>query len=319
MDENNEDFDINESADEIAADMGLGLGDDFNEDEDIEDGLQEENSEAAKEVGKETEEPTVKEPPKSWGKDSHEIWSTLTPEAQAQIELREKQMLDGLEEYKHGHQFAGELMRAIEPFREEIHSHGLTEMQAIQNLMGTHRVLTQGPLEVRQQAFIDLGRQIGLIPNDGQTEIDPHTQELQQRLDRIERQEQQRQQQIYEQELTKVRSDVEAFASDPEHVYFDEVADDMIPLLKPGMTMDQLKSVYDKAVWANPVTRAKEQAKLISEKTSELAKKQKEEALAAKKATGANVRRSNANKTTSAPFGSWDETMDEVLARRENG
>jgi hypothetical protein len=209
-------------------------------------------------------------------------------------------------------------MRTIEPFRAEIQSHGLTETQAINNLMNSHRVLTQGPLEARQQAFVELGMSIGLIPKEGQAQVDPQTQELQQRVMRMEQQEQQRNQQLYQQEHAKVMSDLDRFVADPEHAYFEEVAEDMLPFIKPGMTMEELKTVYDKAVWANPVTRAKEQAKLISEQTNALAEKRNREAVAAQKARSTNVRRANSNRTTADPLGSWDDTMSEVLAKRKN-
>ena len=44
---------------------------------------------------------------------------------------------------------------------------------------------------------------------------------------------------------------METFALDTKaHPYFDEVADDIIALLKTGAS---LQEAYDKAVWANPV------------------------------------------------------------------
>lgn len=314
-------FDIDAGVADIAESMGFGTSeeseDDFNEEEGSENGLQEQKQETTEEVEEKTEntEVSVKAPPVSWSKEQHEIWAKLPPEAQEYIELREKQIADGMNGYKEIKGFADEMQRTLEPFRDEIRSHGITEAQAIQNLMGTHRVLTQGPLEARQEAFVKLGQSIGLIPNEGQPQIDPHTQELQQRITRMEQQENLRQQQLNQQAQTKIMSDLEAFAADPEHAYFDEVAEDMLPLLKPGMSMADVKSVYEKAVWANPVTRAKEQAKLIEDRTKSIAEKQRIEAEKAKKAKGSNVKPANTNRTTSEPTGTWDDTMAETLEK----
>jgi hypothetical protein len=330
MDEENDNFDLDAGVDEIASGMGWtsddGQSDDFDDGDEFEDGGElpgkqtdeQEKAEGEKAPKNVAPEVTTKAPPASWAKEQHEHWAKMTPEQQSYVELREKQMLDGIEQYKQGHQFASDLMRTIEPFRAEIQSHGLTETQAINNLMNSHRVLTQGPLEARQQAFVELGRSIGLIPNEGQPQLDPQTQELQQRIARMEQQEQLRQQQIYQQEHSKVMSELDKFVADPEHAYFEEVAEDMLPFIKPGMSMEELKTVYDKAVWANPVTRAKEQSKLVAEQSKALAEKQKQEALAAQKARSTNVRRASTNRTSSEPLGSWDSTMQEVLAKRKN-
>jgi len=52
--------------------------------------------------------------------------------------------------------------------------------------------------------------------------------------------------------------EVNAFASDPAHPFFDEVADDIVAFVRAG---DSLSKAYEKAVWANPVTREKEIAR----------------------------------------------------------
>ena len=41
-------------------------------------------------------------PPSSWSKDKHEYWGKMPREAQEYYNVREKQMLDGLEQYKGG-------------------------------------------------------------------------------------------------------------------------------------------------------------------------------------------------------------------------
>ena len=57
-----------------------------------------------------------------------------------------------------------------------------------------------------------------------------------------------------------MNNEINIFAADPAHPYFDDVANDITALLRGGGAKD-LADAYDKAVWANPVTRAKEQAR----------------------------------------------------------
>ena len=56
-------------------------------------------------------------------------------------------------------------------------------------------------------------------------------------------------------ERARIEIEVNAFAADPEHPYFDELSDEIVAILKTGAS---LAEAYEKAVWANPVTREKE-------------------------------------------------------------
>jgi septal ring-binding cell division protein DamX len=75
-------------------------------------------------------EPVAKAPPKSWSKDKHELWSKLPPDAQDYYEQREKQFLDGLEQYK-GDATYGRSLREIAPLRAAPEAQGLDENKAI--------------------------------------------------------------------------------------------------------------------------------------------------------------------------------------------
>ena len=313
-----EEFDIDAGVDEIAADMGWESTDEstdfIEENEEVTDEVQE--TETAEEVTEETQEVQAKAPPASWAKDKHEIWANLPPEAQDYYEQREKQMLDGLEQYKQGYQFASEIQRTIEPFQGMLEQFGVNPTEAIGNLFQWNQALQNGTLEQRQQAFIALGNNLGIIPQEGQPQIDPRTQELQARVARMEAQERQREQQAYQQNYQKVESEVAVFAADPKNEHFDTVADDVIAILKTGAT---LQDAYEKAVWANPVTRAIEQQKLVDARLKETMKKSTTAAQQAKRATSANVRPMQSAKAASDPVGSWEDTMAETLASLKAG
>lgn len=86
------------------------------------------------------------------------------------------------------------------------------------------------------------------IPQQPQPEMHPQFQHLQQRLDAFESQQRQ-------QAHSATLATIEAFADDPEHVYFNDVSDDMLAFIKDNPAIG-LKGAYDRAVWANPATRA---------------------------------------------------------------
>lgn len=323
-DENDNDFDFDSGVADIADSLGLDSGDSRDEegkqgpgddagqaadienkgDETVTDGVQ--NADVQETV-------EAKAPPASWAKDTHEIWSKLPPEAQAQIELREKQMLDGIEQYKGGYQYAQAVSQAIEPFRQEIAAAGVDEVSAIVGLMNHHRALTTGTIEQRQQALLQIGIASGIIPKEGQTAQDLERQAYEQQIRQYQIQEQQRQKQYIDQQAQQISQSVEAFAKDKE--YFDEVVDDMLPYLKAG---HDLQTAYDKALYANPVTRAKEIAKEQQKTAAERAEQQRKEAEAARKAASVNMRSAQRKGSSSEPMGSWDDTLAETLNNIKN-
>ena len=129
-------------------------------------------------------------------------------------------------------------------------------------------------------------------------------------FNQLETQLTQREQAILNERKTQVAKEVEAFAAD--NPYFDEVADDIIPLLNHGM---QLKDAYERAIWANPVTRAKEMARVQTEAEAKLKEKAKKDAEVAKKASGVNVRNRDTGTAPTAPKGTMEDTMRDTLAK----
>lgn len=260
-----------------------------------------------------TPAPTVREPPKSWSKDKHELWSKLPPEAQDYYEQREKQMLDGLEQYK-GDATHGKTFKDLTaPYAALLKSQGLSEQQAVQYLLNAHFRLTNGTLEQRRAAYEQLGKGLQILPSQttaqapGQSAaaLPPEVQTLQSRLDALEFERRQE----AETQMRALRADadkqIESFAANPANVYFQEVAQDMVPLIKAGMT---LEAAYERCVWGNPVTRAKEQLRAQTEWETNFKAKSKAEADAARKATAANVRSADTPKTPTGRKGKFLDT-----------
>jgi len=302
-------FDFDSSVDLIADEMSSDYGDDDNVIENDNDLDLDATEEEAEEPEEEAPEVEAKAPPASWSKEQHENWSKLPREAQDYIELREKQVADGMNGAREAKEYSESIKKTIEPYREMLNQHGVDEKTAIGNLLGWNKTLQSGTIEQRQNAFIALGNNLGIIPQEGQPQVDPRTQELQQRIDRIEQQENNRLQSIQKENYSRVAQEVEAFATGKED--FDLLGDDITLILKSGV---DLETAYEKARWANPVTRAKALAESVAEQTKAINKKSTEAAKSAIKAKSTNVRQTKTNHIPAEPVGSWEDTMSEALS-----
>lgn len=251
--------------------------------------------------------PVTRAPPQSWAKETHELWGKLTPEAQDQIERREKQMLDGLGQYKEYYGVGKSLSEAIAPFSQVLQQQGIEAPKAVSYLLAAHQRLTTGSEDQRRAAYQRLGEELGLA---AATNGDPAARAALEKAERLERLIADKESKSLEQAREKTSAEVAAFASDPAHPYFDEVAEDIITMIAAGHT---LKDAYDKAIWANPVTRVKEQSRLQQESEKQLREKAKQEAENARKAKGANVRSQDTRKAPTEPLGKMDDTLKETL------
>lgn len=261
-----------------------------------------------------TPEITARPPPKSWAKEKHELWGKLPPDAQEYYETREKQFLDGLEQYKGDAGFAKQLRDVITPYKATIAAQGLNESQAVQYLLNAHYRLSTGSPEERAAAYRQIGEDLGLVQAalDPNATIDPVLKQVQDELREVKSTLTAEQQAKQAQRRAECDAETEKFASDPANVYFSEVAPDMVLFVKEGLS---LKEAYDKAVWANPVVRQKEIARIQTEDAAKLKEKSKNEAEAARKAASTNVRGSETRRAPTEPKGTMDDTMRDTLKK----
>ncbi len=266
-----------------------------------------------KSIDGKVEEPNVeilvKPAPKTWPKEMHEYWGKTDPKVQEYWETREKQMLDGLEQYKEHAGIGKTLKEVITPYRPILEAAGMDEATAVKSLLNAHYRLTQGSPEQRAQAYQELGKNLGLVTSEQQN-VDPTVKALQDKLAAIENTLTHSQQRALQETQVKVTKDVEAFASDTNHPYFDEVADDIVAMIQAGKS---LEDAYEKAVWANPVTRQKEMARLQTETQTKLKEKTKQEAEQARKAASTNVKGRDTRRTPTEPKGTMEDTMKDTL------
>jgi hypothetical protein len=258
-------------------------------------------------------EPTPARPaPKAWAADKHAVYAGLPPEAQDYIDQREKQMMDGLAQYREHNDFGKQMREAVAPYQDLIQEAGVDAPRAVQALLNAHKLLVRSTPDQKHGYFMQLARDYG-IDLSGQApaaqQVDPMVQELRDRLDRTEQTLAQRQNAELEQRRQTTLAEVNEFAADKAHAYFDEVSDDMVALLKTGL---DLPAAYEKAVWANPITRQKEIERINAEAETARTKKAREEAAAAQLATATNIRNRDTRRTPTEPRATM-RNLDDAL------
>lgn len=260
-----------------------------------------------------TDTAQVASAPKAWPREMHEHWGKLDPTVQKYLETREKQMLDGLDQYKSYATFGKTLNDVVYPFRPMIQQMGIPEPQVVATLLQAQARLTTGSTESRVQAYRQLGQNLGLSPeqlSQPVPQVDPQVQYLQNELEGIKSSLVAREQAALEEARTRVNQEVETFATDKAHPYFDEAADDIVALLQSGAS---LQDAYDKAIWANPITRQKELSRVQTETASKLRENARLDSLPKKKAASVNVRSRETATAPTEPLGTMDDTLADTL------
>lgn len=266
--------------------------------------------------------PVVRAPPKSWAKETHELWTKIDPKAQEYVELREKQMLDGIEQYKEHFAFGKTMKDVITPYKALIASQGIDEAKAVGVLMNAHYKMSSLPPAERASYFAMLaknyGVDLGQIRQPQQQEDEtPAIRALREKFERREQADAERDRQQAARVRQSTEADVIAFAEAKDekgqalHPYFDEVGDDIVTFINAGLS---LPDAYAKAIRANPVTYEKEVARLRTETETQLREKAKREAEAARKASSTNVRSRDTGRSPTEPLGKMEDTMRATLA-----
>lgn len=253
------------------------------------------------------------QPPKTWRPEAAAKFATLPPEVQQEVLKREEDIFKGLESYKADASIGKALKGVVQPYLQMFQSQGIDPMQQVSGLMRAHVALATGTPEQKQQFFQHLAKEYGVDLGTEAPYVDPQVAGLQKQLSDLQSRLNGREQHEANEARSKLQAEIDSFASDPAHQYFDEVANDIAGLLRSGAAKD-LKDAYDKAIWANPITRAKEQARLTAEAETKAKAEAAERAKQARKATGANVKSSAKAASGTAPLGSIDDTLNAALA-----
>lgn len=258
--------------------------------------------------------PEAKPAPRTWRPEAAAAWATLPPTVQDEVIKREEEIFRGIEQYKTDATFGKGVQQAIAPYQAMLQQFNVAPQQAVSQLLAVQQTLINGTPEQKKQLVEGVIRTYGITldPAGEAPYIDPQVAALQQKLQALESNQQRANADKEAEVRNGLRKELDAFATDPAHSYFDEVAEDIGALLRGGGAKD-LKDAYEKAIWANPVTRAKEQARVNAESIAKAQKESEERAAAAKKASSGNVRSNAKTVSSTAPLGSIDDTLAATL------
>lgn len=318
--------DMESAVADISSDLGFGKqedGSDHDANADDSTGTGPESTEADPDTGADPDKPdpattgapAVRSVPQSWAKEQHERWAKLDPATQDYIAHREEQMATGIEKDRDAARFGATMRDVTAPYMATIQAQGLDAPKAVQFLLNAHHRLTNGSSAERQSYFANLAKSYGLeVPADqaAGAELDPNVRALQDEVRELRTGFTARQQADFNAAQARTASEVQAFAADTaKHPYFDECSDDIVAYINAGHTLEQ---AYEKAVYANPVTRAKELARIRTDADVSLRAKAKKEADAKRNGSRVNVNAKDTTRSPTAPKGNWEDTMHETMA-----
>lgn len=249
--------------------------------------------------------------PRTWRKEAMAHWGALPPEVRAEIEKRENDIFKGIEAYKPNAEIGRAVLQTLEPFAETIKKTGVHPLKYVEGILQVDNILRKGSAEEKAAVWAKLAENYGMsgvaLPEPAY--VDPQVKSLQSELQEVKSRLTSRESAEAEAARQTLKTEIDKFASDPANAYFDEVASDMAALLQSG-TAKSLADAYEKAVWANPITRGKEQARLSAETAAKKAAEDAKKASEAAKAKAASV------KSGTHPGGKpvKGQTMDETLA-----
>jgi len=262
-------------------------------------------------VSEEEETEEKRDAPASWKKEMRETWDSISPDAQEYIETRESQMKEGLETDRNDANL-GRIMRdTMAPFADFLSKRGMDEATAVKNLMNIHYRMDNAPNDQKIELLHTLAASYGLKLNgEEQQEVDPSIKALQDEMQGMRSILNERQQSDLQSARDKVIQEVEVFASDEKHVYFEEIEGDIAQLITAGFS---LEDAYEKAVWANPITRQKEMNRINEEKGAVQLEEARKKAEKSKKAKAANVKSRDTKYSPTEKKGTMEDTLHAVM------
>lgn len=264
--------------------------------------------------------------PKTWTKAALEKWATVDPVVKAEIAKREEDFLNGITQYKDAADVGLAYSKVVEPYAPMLAAENVDPVQMFQSFASNHYLLSRGTPEQKIQLAaglingynIPLGDLLDYIADGGTApaQQDPAFLALRKELDDLkgtitsaQTAEQTRQQEV-------IAKEVDAFAADPAHPHFDELANDIHKLFGAGLATS-LQEAYDKALYANPTTRQAEIDRLTAERTSANQSEEAKRKDKILKSTADRVDSIPKVRDGTVPVGSIDDTLAETMAAIE--
>lgn len=265
--------------------------------------------------------PAKKGAPKAWTQAMHAHWEKLDPAVQDYLLQRETEVESGFKTKNEVETYGKSLRETIAPYQPLLDAQGIKDhTHAVKFLLNAHYRLSTGHDDARAQFFASLAKsyKVDLAKATAAAAAQPYQEtpaekEHRERLERLEQESLRTRESQFNALKAEADREIAAFAGDPANIYFKDVAEDIALLLQADDKLS-LKEAYERAVWANPVTRAKENSRLQADAAEKTRKEAEEKAKAAEKARGTRVRGEEKHRASPDFLGSLDDTLRETLA-----
>ena len=260
--------------------------------------------------------------PKTWSKEALQDWATLPPRAQQEILKREEDFFRGISMYKEAATVGERYNDVVKPYAPILAAENIDPVQLFQSFAANHYLLTRGTPDQKlelaaamiQGYGIDFNSLINHIGSQALETVDPRVLQLERETQQLKSGAQTRQQQEQESVKAQLNTEIEAFAKDPAHPYFDELANDIAKIFETGQA-NTLQEAYEKAVYLNPVTRQKEIDRLTAERTNSTDAAEQARQAKIARSTAADLSLDPKSRNGTVPVGSLDDTLAETMAR----
>ena len=251
---------------------------------------------------------TTDKAPNTWQPEVAAKFNTLPDDVRAEILKREQDVFNGINQYKTAAEYGQNVHKMLQPYQERLSQQGVNPIDYLGALANADNLIANAPTqEQKLQYFRDLANHYGITVDHGLFGAEDSTvTALRKEIQDLKSSVNSQLTQAQAKEMATIQKTIDEFKALPEHKHFDVLQHEIAALLQSGVAKD-LKDAYDRALWANPTTRAAEQARLSEEKIkadTEASKKALEEA---KKKKGINV------KSTVSGGNGTKKTIDQTL------
>ncbi len=213
-------------------------------------------------------------------------------------------MLQGITQYKRAADFGSRLQQQIQPYAQVLQQHNIDPVQAFDVMMRAHLGMTMGDAETKKQWAQYIVQNYGLDQVLGAAQAgDPQAQAVVQEL---KGQVSQLQEMILGDKRKAIEAEIQAFASNPENKYFDDLFDDIVQVIQKGQA-NNIAEAYQAAMWLNPAVREK----VIAERLAA----QSQTPGPSPKPTNAPLRSSSEPTIPSRAASSIDDTLEQAYSR----
>jgi hypothetical protein len=210
--------------------------------------------------------------PASWKPAAREHWAKLPPDVQQEVVRREVETARTLQESSRAREALSYVQQAIGPFAQNIHASGTDAISMIGNLMKADNTLRHGSISDKASLVADIIKNYGvditaldrvlagaqpsadpsaMLADQLRRDMDARLQPVMQFFQTMHGARQQRVEQIN----TEAATEVEAFAADPAHEFYEDVRAEMADIIdlytQRGASIS-LQDAYDRAIKLNP-------------------------------------------------------------------